>query len=164
MSASANNLPKDKRLPKVFSSFDKDGSGSMDKSELKEALANLGVTNLTPADLEDIILSVDADKSGELSLDEFTSIFGVAKLKSIFQSIDKDSSGFINSDELSSALEALGYKLPPREVSIILRKVDADASGEVSFSEFQSFFRYVPATSLALLVKSWTSDVAGASQ
>eukprot|EP00518_Triparma_eleuthera_P013605 CAMPEP_0182477894 /NCGR_PEP_ID=MMETSP1319-20130603/31620_1 /TAXON_ID=172717 /ORGANISM="Bolidomonas pacifica, Strain RCC208" /LENGTH=450 /DNA_ID=CAMNT_0024679177 /DNA_START=64 /DNA_END=1412 /DNA_ORIENTATION=+ len=157
-SASQGSIPKDKRLPRIFSKYDKDGDG-LDKKELRAALAELNVKNLTDKDLEGIILTVDVDGSGALSLEEFTNIFGVAKLKSIFQSIDRDGSGFINSAELSTALEALGYKLPASEVKMILKKVDADSSGEVSFDEFKTFFQYVPATSLSLLVKSWTSGV-----
>ena len=159
MSSSSSSLPKDARLPAIYHKYDKDGDG-LDKKELREALAELNVRDLSDKDLSGIIRTVDADESGSLSLDEFTNIFGVAKLKSIFQHIDKDGSGFINSEELSSALEALGYKLPPREVKMILKKVDDDNSGEVSFEEFKTFFQYVPATSLSLLVKSWTSGVA----
>ncbi|GMH65547.1 hypothetical protein TL16_g04224 [Triparma laevis f. inornata] len=152
-----STLPIDNRLEKVFLSHDEDNSGGMDKAELESALNDLGV-KVTPNELSSIISSVDSNNDGTLSLFEFSSIFGKAKLRVIFNEIDVDLSGQISVVELQGALEKLGYKLPSSQIKKILKKVDKDESGEVDFDEFQEFFKYVPATSLSLLAKSWTSE------
>ncbi|GJN13497.1 hypothetical protein PR202_gb00207 [Eleusine coracana subsp. coracana] len=54
-------------LPKVFSYFDKNGSGYIEIEELKEALSPRGGQKA----IDDIILDVDKDKDGKISYEEF---------------------------------------------------------------------------------------------
>ncbi|PWZ31708.1 Calcium-dependent protein kinase 29 [Zea mays] len=54
-------------LPKVFSYFDKNGSGYIEIEELKEALSPRGDQKA----IDDIILDVDKDKDGKISYEEF---------------------------------------------------------------------------------------------
>ncbi|KAF8657998.1 hypothetical protein HU200_059458 [Digitaria exilis] len=54
-------------LPKVFSYFDKNGSGYIEIDELKEALSPRGDQKA----IDDIILDVDKDKDGKISYEEF---------------------------------------------------------------------------------------------
>ena len=152
------SVPTDPKLERVFLSHDEDNSGFMDHVELQSALNELGV-RVSPNELSSIIKAVDANSDGKLSLAEFASIFGAAKLRAIFNEIDVDMSGQISVAELQGALSKLGYKLPESTIKKILKKVDKDTSGEVDFDEFKEFFKYVPATSLALLAKSWAESV-----
>ncbi|GMI15890.1 hypothetical protein TrVE_jg8832 [Triparma verrucosa] len=153
-----HSVPTDPKLERVFLSHDEDNSGFMDHVELQSALNELGV-RVSPNELSSIIKAVDANSDGKLSLAEFASIFGAAKLRAIFNEIDVDMSGQISVAELQGALSKLGYKLPESTIKKILKKVDKDTSGEVDFDEFKEFFKYVPATSLALLAKSWAESV-----
>ncbi|PAN16457.1 hypothetical protein PAHAL_3G062200 [Panicum hallii] len=54
-------------LPKVFSYFDKNGSGYIEIDELKEALSPRGDQKA----IDDIIMDVDKDKDGKISYEEF---------------------------------------------------------------------------------------------
>ncbi|CAN6349245.1 unnamed protein product [Urochloa humidicola] len=54
-------------LPKLFSYFDKNGSGYIEIEELKEALSPRGDQKA----IDDIILDVDKDKDGKISYEEF---------------------------------------------------------------------------------------------
>ncbi|KAJ1255113.1 hypothetical protein BS78_08G065300 [Paspalum vaginatum] len=54
-------------LPRVFSYFDKNGSGYIEIDELKEALSPRGDQKA----IDDIILDVDKDKDGKISYEEF---------------------------------------------------------------------------------------------
>lgn len=148
----------DPKLRLVFEKHDVDGGGQMSTTGLKGALAELKVS-VTPAELHAIVLASDADNSGELSFEEFSTIFEASKLRSVFSEIDSDGSGQINTEELGKALDKLGYKLPKSEIAKILTKVDKDESGEVSFDEFHTFFKYVPAASLATIAKMWVDQV-----
>eukprot|EP00520_Triparma_pacifica_P003476 CAMPEP_0118631676 /NCGR_PEP_ID=MMETSP0785-20121206/30_1 /TAXON_ID=91992 /ORGANISM="Bolidomonas pacifica, Strain CCMP 1866" /LENGTH=428 /DNA_ID=CAMNT_0006522379 /DNA_START=27 /DNA_END=1310 /DNA_ORIENTATION=+ len=130
----------------------------MSTTELRGALTELKVLAVTDEELASIVKANDADGSGELSFEEFTTIFEASKLRSVFSEIDIDGSGQINSEELTNALSKLGYKLPKSEIKKILRKVDQDKSGEVSFDEFHTFFKYVPAASLSIIGKMWVDQ------
>ncbi|CAN6330864.1 unnamed protein product [Urochloa humidicola] len=54
-------------LPKLFSYFDKNGSGYIEMEELKDALSPRGDQKA----IDDIILDVDKDKDGKISYEEF---------------------------------------------------------------------------------------------
>lgn len=55
-------------LQQAFNVFDSDGSGSIDAAELGSCLRALG-QNLTDQELEDLILSVDEDRSGSIEFE-----------------------------------------------------------------------------------------------
>ena len=57
-------------LRQIFSEFDKDGSGEIDKSELKAVFKECG-TILSEAEATKIMAKADADGSGSISFDEF---------------------------------------------------------------------------------------------
>jgi solute carrier family 25 phosphate transporter 23/24/25/41 len=135
-------------LKDIFHKHDVDSSNSIAISELSAALSELKVP-VPPSDLVRIVSEYDADKSGELSFSEFCSIFDKAKLRIVFDEIDDDGSGQVSTEELVGAMEALGHKLSPGAVREIMGKVDADNSGQISYAEFEEFFKYVPAASLA---------------
>jgi Ca2+-binding EF-hand superfamily protein len=56
----------------------------------------------------------------------------------IFQWFDRDGSGTIDAEELLRALRRLGFRTSVGMVDRLLRHVDADESGDVSFEEFGS--------------------------
>ena len=150
--------PNDPRLQTIFNVHDVDSSGSINASELHQALNSLDVA-ISPDDCKTILTDHDSDSSGSLSFQEFKVIFGEARLKAVFQQIDVDSSGSINTAELQTALLSLGYKLPSSKIASIMKKVDSDNSGEVNYTEFHTFFKMVPAASLASIAKQWVSQV-----
>ncbi|KAL5206061.1 hypothetical protein ABZP36_034270 [Zizania latifolia] len=60
-------IRSEEHLPKVFSFFDKNGSGYIEIEELKEALSPRG----DQKSIDDIFLDVDKDKDGKISYEEF---------------------------------------------------------------------------------------------
>uniref|UniRef100_A0A0E0BQM0 non-specific serine/threonine protein kinase n=1 Tax=Oryza glumipatula TaxID=40148 RepID=A0A0E0BQM0_9ORYZ len=60
-------IRSEEHLPKVFSFFDKNGSGYIEIEELKEALSPRG----DQKSIDDIFLDVDIDKDGKISYEEF---------------------------------------------------------------------------------------------
>merc|ERR1719440_1197918 len=62
----------------VFDKFDKDGRGTIDKTELGAALKSM---NINVKDFEGVIAKYDTDKSGNLNFDEFASL--LAQIKSM---------------------------------------------------------------------------------
>ena len=56
---------------KCFDTYDKDGSGKIDFSELKTALQQFGYTSLSDAFFARVLHCYDYDKGGTIGLDEF---------------------------------------------------------------------------------------------
>lgn len=63
-------------------------------------------------------------------------------LKKIFENFDKDKSGFIDLKELSSVSKELGDELKPEEVSKIMKELDINKDGRISFDEFWDWWVY----------------------
>lgn len=63
----------------------------------------------------------------------------VPLLEQAFNTFDRDSSGTIDAVELRVVMRALGQKDSESEVMDIMRTVDLDGSGEISFAEFVRF-------------------------
>jgi calmodulin len=60
----------EKELRDAFAVFDTDGSGSIDRKELKRLMKKLGQA-LTEAELDAMMEEVDANGDGEISFEEF---------------------------------------------------------------------------------------------
>lgn len=58
-------------MRKAFQAFDKDGSGFIDKAELKLVSKECG-RELDPAEVEECLRDLDINKDGKITFDEFT--------------------------------------------------------------------------------------------
>ncbi|KAF8751680.1 Calmodulin-like protein 3 [Rhizoctonia solani] len=81
-------------------------------------------------DIDNIIAQADANEDGALDLDGYRAETG-------FRPFDKDGSGSIERGELGKAVALLGDQLTDQELAMIMREVDADGDGRVSFEEFK---------------------------
>ena len=97
----------------------------------------------------------DKDKSGEITLNEFGSLYryivdwqncfknfdGLVRISSalslsLTQIIFRDHSGSINHKELQDALSSFGYNLSPTVYSLLIRKFDRTNRQAVKFDDF----------------------------
>eukprot|EP01086_Lenisia_limosa_P012781 TRINITY_DN41372_c0_g1_i1.p1 TRINITY_DN41372_c0_g1~~TRINITY_DN41372_c0_g1_i1.p1 ORF type:complete len:617 (-),score=277.55 TRINITY_DN41372_c0_g1_i1:70-1884(-) len=60
----------------------------------------------------------------------------MAEFRMTFQEFDADGSGEIDSDELASVMKKLGEKVTPEAMKNMIKEVDTDGNGTVSFTEF----------------------------
>ena len=60
-------------LRKVFATFDKDGSGTIDVVELKACLKAMG-QRPTPLELQELLSQMDTDGNGVIDFDEFAAV------------------------------------------------------------------------------------------
>lgn len=67
-------------LKKAFSLFDKDGSGSIDRTELGRVFEELG-KKLPEEELNHMMEHIDTDKSGTIDFQEFVTSYEAAKKK-----------------------------------------------------------------------------------
>lgn len=60
---------------KAFNEFDKDGSGKLDKEELREALKTKGSNKMTDEEFDELVEEIDTDGDGKLDKDELMKRF-----------------------------------------------------------------------------------------
>lgn len=134
-------------LRKQFEDHDEDGSGSLSTKEIPKLLESAGYFPLRAA-LDEAVLEVDADGSGEIDFDEFVSLmqyykrhegFTIAEVeeqKMIFKKHDVDGSEEISVMELGGILQEQGYVPDLIKLQNMCHDYDIDGSGDIGFREF----------------------------
>jgi len=131
------NMPSQSQLKVYFDRVDSNKSGSITPLELQSALVNGNNTQFNIATINMMINLFDHDKTGEISYDEFGSLWRyVVDWQNCFKAFDKDKSGSINYSELESALTSFGYNLTPPVYALLLRKFDRTKNNAVQFDDF----------------------------
>ncbi|KAJ4709046.1 Calmodulin-like protein [Melia azedarach] len=152
---------KKTELKRVFATFDKDGDGFITQKELRESLKNLRLT-VSEKEAEEMVEKVDANGDGLIDFDEFCMPYealmgvenhqqegiveeggGEGDLKEAFDVFDKDKDGLISVEELGSVLSSLGLNEGKKieNCKEMIRKVDMDGDGMVSFDEFRRMMK-----------------------
>lgn len=120
----------------LFIAVDRDRSGAISLSELQLALSNGGYSAFNVRTTKQLLRMYDADGSGTLGYPEFEQLLGLLNhWKSYFEAADRDRSGRLSHAEAKGLLASLGYRLPEPVMDTIIRGVDDDASGHLSFDE-----------------------------
>lgn len=101
----------------------------------------------TNADAEELIRSLDKDRSGNLSVTEFAEAWWRQEKARVndfdeamslaFKVFDVDGDGCITAGELREKLTTLGEVMTDEEVDELLREADADNSGVINLEEFR---------------------------
>lgn len=131
----------------AFMLFDKDGSGTIDVSELKSVLVAL---NQSPSDEEVFVMisQVDEDGSKEIDFQEFVHAIQINKAMSEKNSDESetldafislggnpDKSGSVLAKTLLDVIKEFELTL---NVEKFLREADTDGNGSISYEEFRS--------------------------
>ncbi|CAF3162949.1 unnamed protein product [Rotaria sp. Silwood2] len=132
-----------KELHDAFDLFDRDRSGTISLSELKQVLIAL---NFNPTDtlVRKVMKEMDIDGNGSVEFDEFVKImknvyerkFTEDEMRRAFKCFDIDNSGYITADELHEVLRRLNRDVSERRISEVLKSVDMDHDGKISYEEF----------------------------
>ena len=118
-------------IEKAFLLFDKDGSGTIDVSELRDALRVLGVT-LNLNETKKLMEQADKDGSGSIELEEFMPLM-IMKLESrdankeiskAFKMYDDDDNSTIEHQNLINAALALDITITKEEVNEMMEVGD----------------------------------------
>jgi calmodulin len=149
------------RAKRIFEGIDLDRSGELDRNEVRELGAQLGA-EMTEEELQSAMDEMDADKSGEIDLDEFLSWWQGARasrstwarmidrkerqekerewLWDLFDHIDEDGNGTLDLGELGQMTNDLGLSLTTMELSEAMSDMDRDNNGDVEFDEFFTWY------------------------
>jgi Ca2+-binding EF-hand superfamily protein len=105
-----------KEILKVFTLFDKDNSGNIDSSELKDAMRALGIY-VNKESLKRFMEKADKDGSGSIECAEFLSLMAEliekrnprGECERAFRMYDDDDGGTIDLTNLRKVVNELGY-------------------------------------------------------
>uniref|UniRef100_A0A8C8RKW7 EF-hand domain-containing protein n=1 Tax=Pelusios castaneus TaxID=367368 RepID=A0A8C8RKW7_9SAUR len=118
--------PKNSKKP-----FDKDGD-DMTAQELLAVMWSLA-QNPTEAELQNMVLEVDADGNGTTDVPKFLTM--KKEIREAFCVFDKEVNDFITVAKVHCGMTDFGEGLA-NEVDEIIREADVDGEGQVNFEEF----------------------------
>eukprot|EP00117_Sycon_ciliatum_P035672 scpid86078/ scgid26993/ Calcium-dependent protein kinase 4 len=134
-------------LSKIFKAVDKNGDGKLSKEEIYEGYEEYFGKHLDKEDIDKMFDSVDTDKSGFIDYSEFVvasmnekTLLSNEKLQAAFKMFDKDGSGTITGSEIKEVLN-FGGNMSEEATNLILKQVDANGDGEISYEEFVLMMR-----------------------
>jgi calcium-dependent protein kinase len=144
-----SNTKMVQKLTEIFKELDESGEGLLSKEELKKGYKKFFTDSLTDSEFDEIMKTIDQDKSGQISIEEFLratvnyeNLVTEKNLKYAFEYFDKDHSGFLSPDEIR---EVLGLNDENEEtnrlVNEIIKDVDINGDGQISYEEFKTMMK-----------------------
>lgn len=131
----------------MFALMDTDKDGRVTLEELKAGLRKVG-SKLAEPEMELLMEAADVNGNGYLDYGEFVAITihlqrlsNDAHLRKAFLFFDKDSSGYIERAELADALADEAGHADEAALDNVLREVDTDKDGRISFEEFVAMMK-----------------------
>jgi calmodulin len=146
------------KLRVIFNELDTDGSGFLDRVELRNALIQLDPENFKETDVDELLKLTDRNNDGKLDYKEFIEELTNAlvvyynkwssahtkhkdlddkQLKTFFKTMDKNGDGHISLTEFCEAMKAMDPKnYNPDDAEVLFQYADVDENGLVDYEEF----------------------------
>jgi len=151
----------------VFRNFDKDGNGSISRSELEEGLGSLGIFDAVSnwrSQIPAFISKFDTSGDGSVSLKEFYKFVGIVdyapniiqrmtkvfaavsekglSIKEVFDEFDANKDGSLGAAELVAGLKSMGTFDEVTEVDAhsLIKEFDRDGDKHITCDEFCAYF------------------------
>eukprot|EP00933_Yihiella_yeosuensis_P063050 TRINITY_DN6610_c0_g1_i2.p1 TRINITY_DN6610_c0_g1~~TRINITY_DN6610_c0_g1_i2.p1 ORF type:complete len:686 (-),score=166.90 TRINITY_DN6610_c0_g1_i2:67-2124(-) len=140
--ATTQNFAQLKELNNLFSRLDTDNDGTISKEEAEKAFDSL---HLEGVDIQELVTSL-MGSSGKVSYSDFMAQLNLAQrgvrqsgLSRIFAEFDTDDSGKLDRRELEALLAKPEMQKMMGGVTAdqLLKEIDEDGSGSISFEEFR---------------------------
>ena len=126
-------------IKEAFDIFDDDKSGAIDISELKAAMANLGLESKN-AQVAQMVNDLDADGSGSIDFEEFLNMLTAkvtkketrADVEKVFRLFDEKKTGKIGLRNLREVALEIGEQMTDEELLKMIERADSDGDGLVT--------------------------------
>ncbi|KAG7550980.1 EF-hand domain [Arabidopsis thaliana x Arabidopsis arenosa] len=134
-------------VAEIFERVDKNKDGKISWDEFAEAIRAFS-PSITSEELDKMFRELDVDGDNQIDAVEFASCLMLGGeggkddddtvMKEAFDLYDIDGDGKISASEIHVVLKRLGEKHTMQECVVMVRAVDADGDGFVSFEEFKT--------------------------
>lgn len=129
----------------LFSMFDTDGGGNIDREEFGAMMKTLGL-KLEERELDDFFAEMDIDGSGDIEFDELLSMLRKIsrnitleeEYREAFKYFDLDGGGQITKVELMRVLNSMGESISLDEADEMIQEA-TNGNTEVTFETFKMF-------------------------
>jgi calcium-dependent protein kinase len=129
-------------LQKAFKALDANSDGKLSREELIEGYRQT-LGDMAEEEVDRIMKAADTDGSGEIDYSEWIvattdkkRLLTDEKLKVAFNVFDRDGGGSISSSEIKEVL-GVGKNIDEQVWAEIVKEVDPNGDGEISFIEFK---------------------------
>ncbi len=156
----------DEQLRRIFEELDEDGSGELDRDEVRSMVTQLGM-DASEKDVDAAMSAMDADGGGTVDFEEFCawwrsrpsetdsmadrmtermqSLQGADPVLEqhvlyVFELIDADNSGRLDREEVRAAAKRLGANMEAAEAARMFDEMEKGPSGEVGFHSFRRWY------------------------
>ncbi|KAF8399398.1 hypothetical protein HHK36_015262 [Tetracentron sinense] len=131
----------------MFKLMDTDNNGKITFEELKAGLQKVG-SQLAEPEMKMLMEVADVDGNGVLDYGEFVAVTihlqrmeNDEHFRRAFMFFDRDGNGYIEMDELREALTDESGQADAEVLNDILREVDTDKDGRISYEEFVAMMK-----------------------
>lgn len=138
----------ERQIRELFTIFDEDGNGFIDRHELMKTFQGLGY-EVDEAKAEAMIQSVDTDGDMRINLQEFQTLMKpemqnrlleqddrVEDFRAMFRDADTDYSGYLSADEVYTVLLKHGIDLAYGELVELINEFDVSGDAQLDIDEF----------------------------
>lgn len=127
----------------AFRVFDVDGSGNIDKEELKKLMLSVGQTP-GEEELDEMVRIADADGSGEVDFYEFVALMAHKMadpsnddaVSQAFDLFDRDGDHLLDVSELRCLMMNVGEPATWGDIQTLINEVDVNQDGVINVQEF----------------------------
>ncbi|EFC42705.1 predicted protein [Naegleria gruberi] len=162
-SPSSNNNTDDASLELLFKKLDINNDHFIDKEELEKGIREL---QLPSANVNGAFDQMDFNHDQRITFEEFSNYVRKrrSELRVIFSDLDKNGDGFLDMDEVSRGVSQVfqkstdtnaNYPLAPQVVKQLMKRIDANGDGVISFEEWCNLLTLVPDVNIASIVEYW---------
>mmetsp|Transcript_1451 Transcript_1451/g.3280 ORF Transcript_1451/g.3280 Transcript_1451/m.3280 type:complete len:314 (+) Transcript_1451:1045-1986(+) len=134
-------------LQEMFNNFARHKEGVLDKKEFS-AMMQLMSPEMSEADIDNLFLEVDFDRSGEVEFEELVDVMLALRAEKtsakdlaerLWTLFDADGIGFVDIAEVTVVLQKMGAKWDASNIQQFFIEVDKDGSGKIEKEEFLEF-------------------------
>ncbi|CAF3661701.1 unnamed protein product [Rotaria sp. Silwood1] len=151
-------------LEKIVQTLDQDGNGRIRVVDLEAALQRFDDDNRSKSERKNQVkkfIKSLKPKGDRIDGQRFLQIMleRQKQLKLSFEEIDLNKDGIVDPVELAKAFSRLKIVLRKKDLMKIIEVLDRDKDFRITFSEWQTYFRFAPSTELEASLRSWRRGV-----